>query len=115
VGFTPVKWESRKKDSQASEELGRSNCYKADPSLKSFVFTLKNPQNFPARKFALKAEKKEEAIFLISSAVHAFMTFLLPITATQTPPPAVTVPLASLTRTTPAWTGKLFSPVRSDS
>jgi hypothetical protein len=36
--------------------------YKADHSLKSFVFTLKNPHNFPVRKFALKAEKKDRAI-----------------------------------------------------
>jgi hypothetical protein len=46
-----VKWESPSKGK-----------LKADPSLKSFVFTLKNPHNFPARKFALKAEKKDEAI-----------------------------------------------------
>jgi hypothetical protein len=48
-GFTPVEWESAYKR-------------KADPSLKSFLFTLKNPHNFLARKFALKAEKKDEAI-----------------------------------------------------
>jgi hypothetical protein len=36
---------------------------KAGPSLKSFLFTLKNPHNFPARKFALKAEAKNFAIF----------------------------------------------------
>jgi hypothetical protein len=50
-GFTPVKWESSKK--------GKG---KADPSLKSFLFTVKNPHNFPARRFALKVEKKHEAI-----------------------------------------------------
>jgi hypothetical protein len=50
-GFTPVQWESGS---------GRS---KADPSLKSFLFTLKNPHNVPARRFALKAEKKDEAIW----------------------------------------------------
>jgi hypothetical protein len=44
-----VEWESQDK-------------YKADPSLKSFLFTLKNPHNFPARRFALKAENKGEAI-----------------------------------------------------
>jgi hypothetical protein len=38
-----------------------SNCWKADPSLKSFVFTLKNRQNVPARRFALKAEMKDKA------------------------------------------------------
>jgi hypothetical protein len=49
-GFTPVPWESGTK-------------YKADPSLKSFIFTLKNPHNVPARRFALKAEKKDKAIY----------------------------------------------------
>jgi hypothetical protein len=48
-GFTPVEWESDWKD-------------KADPSLKSFVFSLKNPHNFPARKCALKADKQDRAI-----------------------------------------------------
>jgi hypothetical protein len=51
-GFTPVQW-----------ELGATWKYKADPSLKSFIFTLKNPHNFPARRFALKAEKKQTAIY----------------------------------------------------
>jgi hypothetical protein len=54
-GFTPVEWES-----------GDFHC-KADPSLKSFLFTLKNPHDIPARKFALKAEKKDEAIECWSS------------------------------------------------
>jgi hypothetical protein len=57
-GFTPVEWESREPNSF----LDRNNCWKADPSLKSFLFTLKNPHNVPARAFALKAEKKNEAI-----------------------------------------------------
>jgi hypothetical protein len=52
-GFTPVEWESRT----------NPPYFKADPSLKSFVFTLKNPHNFTARKFALKAEKKDRAIY----------------------------------------------------
>jgi hypothetical protein len=50
-GFTPVEWESPSKEK-----------FKADPSLKSFLCTLKNPHNFPARKFALKADRKDEAI-----------------------------------------------------
>jgi hypothetical protein len=50
-GFTPVKWES-----------GYWH-YKADDSLKSFLFTLKNPHNIPARRFALKAEQKWRAIY----------------------------------------------------
>jgi hypothetical protein len=53
-GFTPVEWES-------------GDRYKGDPSLKSFLFTLKNPRNFPGRKFGLKAAKKGEAIWCDSS------------------------------------------------
>jgi hypothetical protein len=49
-GFTPVEWESR-------------GGYKTDPSLKSFVFTLKNPHNVPARRFALHPENKYRAIY----------------------------------------------------
>jgi hypothetical protein len=52
-GFTPVEWESRPE----------YPYWKADASLKSFLFTLKNPHNFPGRRFALKAEKKDEAIW----------------------------------------------------
>jgi hypothetical protein len=58
-GFTPVEWESRVHNGKWGNE---NNCYKADDSQKSFLFTLKNPHNIPARRFALKAEKKEEAI-----------------------------------------------------
>jgi hypothetical protein len=58
-GFTPVKWDS-------------SNQWKADPSLKSFVFTLKNPHRFPARKFALKAKEKDFAIICDSSEGPSF-------------------------------------------
>jgi hypothetical protein len=50
-GFTPLQWESPRKEK-----------WKCDDSLKSFLFTLKNPHNIPARKFALKAEKKPHAI-----------------------------------------------------
>jgi hypothetical protein len=58
-GFTPVEWES-------------DNKCKADPSLKSFIFTLKNPYDFPASKFALKAEKKDRAISCRSSFGPSF-------------------------------------------
>jgi hypothetical protein len=57
-GFTPVEWESSKEHWFRFDEP----FFKADPSLKSFLFTLKNPHNFPARRFALKAEGKDEAI-----------------------------------------------------
>jgi hypothetical protein len=49
-GLTLVKWESL-----------ASNDFKADPSLKSFLFALKNPHNVPAGRFAKKATKKHEA------------------------------------------------------
>jgi hypothetical protein len=55
-GFTPVEWDSR-----VWNENWSAVC-KADVSLKSFLFTLKNAHNFPARRFALKAEKKDGAI-----------------------------------------------------
>jgi hypothetical protein len=57
-GFTPLAWESREYD----RTVGGANCLKADPSLGSFLFTLKNPHKVPARKFALKADEQEEAI-----------------------------------------------------
>jgi hypothetical protein len=59
-GFTPLEWESRVHNGKGGDE---NNCLKADDSQKSFVFTLKNPHNIPARRFALKAEKKHEAIW----------------------------------------------------
>jgi hypothetical protein len=48
-GFTPVPW-----------ELGED--FKEDESVRSFIFTLKNPHNFPPRKFPLKREKRFKAI-----------------------------------------------------
>jgi hypothetical protein len=38
------------------------NRWKVDDSLKSFLFTLKNPHNIPGRRFALMAQKKDVAI-----------------------------------------------------
>jgi hypothetical protein len=58
-GFTPVKWESRQHNGKWGRE---DNRYKADPSLESFLFTLKNPHNFQARKFALMKGRKDSAI-----------------------------------------------------
>jgi hypothetical protein len=59
-GFTPVEWES-----------GNWH-YKADDSQKSFLFTLKNPHNIPARRFALKAEMKHGAIYCDSARGPCF-------------------------------------------
>jgi hypothetical protein len=49
-GFTPVEWESRARS-------------KSDPSLKSFLLTLKNPHNVPPMRFPLNPVKKHEAIW----------------------------------------------------
>jgi hypothetical protein len=49
-----------------------SNCWKADRSRKSFVFTLKNPHHIPARRFALKAEEKRQAIYCASGLGPCF-------------------------------------------
>jgi hypothetical protein len=51
-GFTPMEWESPP-----------SWKWEADDSMKSFVFTLKNPHNIPARRFALNAQMKHHAIY----------------------------------------------------
>jgi hypothetical protein len=52
-GYTPVPWSSR-------------NQWVADPSLKTFIFTIKNPHNLPARIF--KLNKAEYAMY--ASATH---------------------------------------------
>jgi hypothetical protein len=46
--------------------------FKADPSRRSFVFTLKNPLNYPARKFVLDADKMESAIYCASTLGPSF-------------------------------------------
>jgi hypothetical protein len=58
-GFTPVEWESVRK-------------YKGDDSLRSFLFTLRNPHGVPPRKFALRAEEKQCAIYCDSAWGPAF-------------------------------------------
>jgi hypothetical protein len=50
-GFTPVEWESRD-----------CELWKADDSLKSFLFTLKNPHSVAERRFALKEGERHRAI-----------------------------------------------------
>jgi hypothetical protein len=72
-GFAPMAWESRFYD---DNQMGM-NCWKADDSMRSFVFTLKNPCNIPARTFALKAEKKLEAIYCGSGWGPCFGDILL--------------------------------------
>jgi hypothetical protein len=54
-------------------EWDSSNEYKTDASLKSFLFTLKNPHDVPARRFALKAKMKDRAISRGSSRGSDFV------------------------------------------
>jgi hypothetical protein len=62
-GFIPLEWERR---DPPVRELFKANRDKADASLKSFLFTLENPHNIPARSFPLNPEKKEKAILCSS-------------------------------------------------
>jgi hypothetical protein len=59
-GFTPVEWESRVWNGKMWE---KNNCPKADDSMKTFIFTLRNPYDVPARKFSLKPDWKQYAIY----------------------------------------------------
>jgi hypothetical protein len=63
-GFTPLKWESWVWNGKDGLE---SNCWKADDSLKTFIFTLKNPYNVPPVIFPLKYLMKHEALECIST------------------------------------------------
>jgi hypothetical protein len=58
-GFTSVEWKS-------------NGGLKGDDSQKSFLFTLKNPHNIPARRFALKATWKQRAILCYSDEGPCF-------------------------------------------
>jgi hypothetical protein len=46
-----VEWES------GDANTDNADCFRTDPSQKSFIFTLKNPRNFPPRKFPLNHGK----------------------------------------------------------
>jgi hypothetical protein len=64
-GFTPVEWES----SAPGDRYGHT---KGDDSLRSFLFTLRNPHGVPPRRFALKKDKKWDAIYCCSARCAAF-------------------------------------------
>jgi hypothetical protein len=64
-GFTPVEWESRKWS--RSSDSRENNCLKADPTLESFLFTLRNPHRIRARKFTLKSARRAGAIWCDAS------------------------------------------------
>jgi hypothetical protein len=60
-GFTPVKWKS-----------DRNGKFQDDCSLRSFLFTLRNLHGVPPRKFALRKEKKQDAIYCTSDCCAEF-------------------------------------------
>jgi hypothetical protein len=59
-GFTPVEWESL--DWKNPYNFARPTA-RADVSLKSCLFTLKNPHSLQPRRFALRDEGKSSAIY----------------------------------------------------
>jgi hypothetical protein len=71
-GLTRLKWESWVWN---GKNLDEDNRLMADDSLKSFIFTLKNPHNISARRFALKSEIKHQAIFCWDKRGPCFGSF----------------------------------------
>jgi lambda repressor-like predicted transcriptional regulator len=62
-GFTAVEWKSLASAPKQENDTPRLTV---DHSLRSFLFTLKNPHNIWPRRFALKTEKKDQAIVYCS-------------------------------------------------
>jgi hypothetical protein len=60
----PVEWESNRP--------GEYGHRKGDGSLRSFLFTLRNPHGVPPRKFALKEEMMDDAIYCRSGWCAGF-------------------------------------------
>jgi ribosomal protein L31 len=58
-GFTPIAWDS-------------TSFWKTDESVRSFIFTLKNPHNSPAMKFSLQVGQQRPAVCCDSSAGPTF-------------------------------------------
>jgi hypothetical protein len=58
-GFTPVPWESRLWNGRFRED---GNLFKGDTTLRSFLFTLRNPHNSQATRFGLRREAMYHAI-----------------------------------------------------
>jgi hypothetical protein len=58
-GFTPITWETRIWNGMRGDN---NNCCKSDRSMRSFLFTLKNPHNIPPKRFPLRPEMKDSAI-----------------------------------------------------
>jgi hypothetical protein len=100
-GFPPAAWESR--------VSYRYN--KADDSLKSFLFTLKNPHNVAARRFALMADMNHRAIDCSCGCGPWFGVDISVSDHCNTNTGSM-LSLASLTQITPDGTGTSFLRVR---
>jgi hypothetical protein len=62
--LTLVTWEPLPLADDLDDMFGdKESPQSSDDSLKSFLFTLKNQRNIPARRFALKADQKHQAIY----------------------------------------------------
>jgi hypothetical protein len=57
--FTPVEWEAREWNGVDGEG---NNCVKSDPTLQSFLFSLKNPHGTSPKRFALRPERHGFAV-----------------------------------------------------
>jgi hypothetical protein len=68
-GFTPIAWASVVWNGKQGPE---DNCLRADESLKSFLFTLKNPHNTDAMRFPLRPERKNQAVMCETSSGPSF-------------------------------------------
>jgi hypothetical protein len=68
-GYTPLTWESRKWNGRSDET---NSCLKCDDSQTSFVFTLKNRHIIGPRRFALKPDRKQFAIYCNAVAGPVF-------------------------------------------
>jgi hypothetical protein len=94
-----VKWDS-------------SNRYKGDNTQTSVLFTLTNPHNIPPRRFAVIAERKENAIIVIpvDGVQYLALAVTFPFQTIVMQTPVVTLPTLALdTSTTLDCLGQHFS------
>jgi hypothetical protein len=66
-GFTPVTWKLQNPETSARPRIPAD-----DGRDRSFLFTVKNPHNIPARRFALKSEGQAHAIFCVPGVGPCF-------------------------------------------
>jgi hypothetical protein len=71
--------------------------------LRSFLFTLKNPHNIQARRFALKAVSLWGHSFVVPTTLRG-LVWACRCAIAATPTSRVSLPLVTLTPMTPAWT-----------